>query len=91
MRFQGDRNLVIYDSNNNALFASNTSTSDRDKKENIVELEQNESIDRQPSQNQKSQIAMKQLHQRLVEWLTHCKKPIAIRQRVSWIQYMGGD
>ena len=43
--FQSDRNLVIYDSNNNAIFASNTSTSDRDKKENIVELEQNESID----------------------------------------------
>ena len=40
LRFQGDRNLVIYDSNNNALFASNTSTSDRDKKENIVDLEQ---------------------------------------------------
>jgi len=43
--FQSDRNLVIYDSNNSAIFASNTSTSDRDKKENIVELEQNESID----------------------------------------------
>ncbi len=44
LRFQGDRNLVIYDANNNALFASNTSTSDRDKKENIVDLEETESI-----------------------------------------------
>ena len=45
LAWQSDRNLVIYDSNNSAIFASNTSTSDRDKKENIVELEQNESID----------------------------------------------
>ena len=45
LRFQSDRNLVIYDANNSALFSSNTSTSDRDKKENIVELEIAESVD----------------------------------------------
>ena len=45
LTWQSDRNLVIYDSGGSAIFASNTSTSDRDKKENIVELEQNESID----------------------------------------------
>ena len=44
LRWQSDRNLVIYDSNNSAIFASNTSTSDRDKKENIVDLEETESI-----------------------------------------------
>ena len=44
--FQSDRNLVLYDSNNSPIFASNTSTSDRDKKENIVELEISESIDK---------------------------------------------
>ena len=45
MVYQADRNLVLYDSGGTPIFASNTSTSDRDKKENIVELEQNESID----------------------------------------------
>jgi len=45
--FQSDRNLVLYDSNNSPIFASNTSTgSDRDKKENIVKLEQTESIEK---------------------------------------------
>ena len=44
--YQADRNLVLYDSGGTPIFASNTSTSDRDKKENIVELEQNESIEK---------------------------------------------
>ena len=44
--YQADRNLVLYDSGGTPIFASNTSTSDRDKKENIVELEISESIDK---------------------------------------------
>lgn len=44
LTFQSDRNLVIYNASNSAIFATNTSTSDREKKENIVDLEQNESI-----------------------------------------------
>ena len=44
--YQADRNLVLYDSGGTPIFASNTSTSDRDKKENIVELEISESIEK---------------------------------------------
>ena len=46
MVYQADRNLVLYDSGGTPIFASNTSTSDRDKKENIVELEISESIEK---------------------------------------------
>jgi hypothetical protein len=42
--WQNDRNLVIYDSGGSPIWSSGTNISDRDKKENIVDLETTESI-----------------------------------------------